>query len=216
MMEHLGELAAESETEQEAAEHFLPLIGMAASKLLPVVARAVLPMAKKALPRMARAVSRVTPQLTRGVNTIVRGLHRNPQTRHLLRAMPSIARRTVGTIARQAARGHRVTPGVAVRTLARYTRRVLGTPRHRIHALRRHRALERRFHTRWGRGTIPQHRAGGVAFQPHGVGYGAAPVVGRGFSYGQTIGSRCICPSCSSGSVSAAPAYCRCCGQVLR
>ena len=30
MMEHLGELAAEAETEDEAAEHFLPLVGMAA------------------------------------------------------------------------------------------------------------------------------------------------------------------------------------------
>lgn len=33
MMEHLGELAAEAETEDEAAEHFFPLIGMAAAKL---------------------------------------------------------------------------------------------------------------------------------------------------------------------------------------
>ena len=38
-MEHLGQLAAESESEDEAAEHFLPLVGMAASKLLPVVAQ---------------------------------------------------------------------------------------------------------------------------------------------------------------------------------
>src|SRR5580704_17889174 len=51
MMEHLGELAAEAETEQEAAEHFLPLIGMAASKLLPLAAKALAPVAKKALPR---------------------------------------------------------------------------------------------------------------------------------------------------------------------
>ena len=215
MMEHLGELAAESETEQEAAEHFLPLIGMAASKLLPVVARAVLPTAKRALPRIAKAVSRVTPQLTRGVGTIARGLHRNPQTRHLLRAMPSVARRTVGTIAKQAARGHRVTPGVAVKTLARYTRRVLGTPRHRAYALRRHGALERRFHTRWGRGMVRPHLAGGVAAQPYGVGYGPPAVAGRGVRYGQTIGGRCVCPSCSTGSAGA-PAYCHCCGQVLR
>jgi hypothetical protein len=46
MMEHLGELAAEAETEDEAAEHFLPLVGMAASKLLPVVAKAVAPLAR--------------------------------------------------------------------------------------------------------------------------------------------------------------------------
>ena len=63
MMEHLGELAAESESEDEAAEHFLPLIGMAASKLLPVVARAVAPMARKALPKIARALTKSTPRL---------------------------------------------------------------------------------------------------------------------------------------------------------
>src|SRR6202040_1520892 len=95
MMEHLGELAAEAETEQEAAEHFLPLIGMAASKLLPVVARAIAPAAKKALPRIAKSLTRVTPQLTKGIGKIARGLHRRPGTRPLLRAVPTIARRTV-------------------------------------------------------------------------------------------------------------------------
>src|SRR5712675_1251031 len=60
VMEHLGELAAEAESEDEAAEHFLPLIGMAASKLLPVVARAIAPAAKKLLPKIARAVTRST------------------------------------------------------------------------------------------------------------------------------------------------------------
>ena len=129
MMEHLGELAAEAETEQEAAEHFLPLIGMAASKLLPVVARAAAPMIRRALPRIARAVTRVAPQLTRGVGQVARALHRNPATRRLFRAVPTVARRTVGTIARQAARGQRITPRSAVRTLVRQTRQVLGSPR---------------------------------------------------------------------------------------
>src|SRR5690348_3861038 len=46
MMEHLGELAFEAESEDEAAEQFLPLIGMAASKLLPVAAKAIAPLAK--------------------------------------------------------------------------------------------------------------------------------------------------------------------------
>src|SRR5690242_4470821 len=67
MMEHLGELAAHAETEDEAAEHFLPLVGMAASKLLPVAAKALAPMAKKAMPRVVKAVTRATPQLTKGV-----------------------------------------------------------------------------------------------------------------------------------------------------
>ena len=100
MMEHLGELAASAESEEEAAEHFLPLIGMAASKLLPVVARAVAPMAKKALPKIAQAVTRSTPQLTKAVGNIAKTLHRNPQTGacfgrcQRLRGGPSLALRS--------------------------------------------------------------------------------------------------------------------------
>src|SRR5437763_1362532 len=62
MMEHMAHMAAEAETEQEAAEHFLPLIGMAASKLLPVIAKAAGPLLKKAIPQEARAVTRVQHQ----------------------------------------------------------------------------------------------------------------------------------------------------------
>src|SRR6202035_3823882 len=141
----------EFESEDEAAEHFLPLIGMAASKLLPVVAKAIAPMAKRALPKIARALTKATPQLTKGVSRVAKVLHRNPQTRHLLRAVPSIARRTVGNIARQVAHGRHITPRTAVRTPAKQTRYVLGSPRQREHALRRHKQLERRFHGRWGR-----------------------------------------------------------------
>ena len=238
MMEHLGELAAESETEQEAAEHFLPLIGMAASKLLPVAAKALMPLAKKALPRMAKAVTRVSPQLTRGVSKIARGLHRNPQTRHLLRAIPSVARRTVGSIAKQAARGRPITPRLAVRTLARQTNRVLGSPRHRAYTLRRHNALERRFHTRWGRGMVRPHwrygrrihgssavSAPGAAAAPGRVvraGQAAATGAATGMRYGTMVAGKCVCtacPTCGSASIpvaAPAPAYCRCCGQVLR
>ena len=125
MMEHLGELAAEAETEDEAAEHFLPLVGMAASKLLPVVARAVAPAAKRMLPKIARAVTKASPHLTKTIGKVARTLHRNPQTRHLLKVVPAIARRTVGSVARQAAHGRRITPHAAVRTLAKHARKVL-------------------------------------------------------------------------------------------
>src|ERR1700758_1283174 len=161
MMEHLGELAAEAETEEEAAEHFLPLIGMAASKLLPVVARAVAPMAKRALPRIANAVMKSSPKLTKGIGSIAKTLHRNPQTRHLLRTVPTIARRTVGSIAKQAARGRQITPQGAVRTLAKQTRYVLGSPQHRRHALRRHNRLEQTFHRRFARGMARPPGEGG-------------------------------------------------------
>jgi len=247
MMEHLGELAFEAESEDEAAEHFLPLIGMAASKLLPVVAKAIAPMAKKALPKIARAVTRATPRLTRGIGQVARTLHRNPQTRHLLKTVPAIARRTVGSIARQAAHGRNINPRTAVRTLARQTRRVLAHPQQRRHALRHHNQLERKFHGRYARGMARPHWRygrypyrygrgrvrGGVA--PGYAAPGAVPGVGapaagvRPGRYGQVVGGQCSCAACPTCGASPAqstttatttpaptPAYCRCCGQVLR
>jgi hypothetical protein len=231
MMEHLGELAAESETEDEAAEHFLPLVGMAASKLLPVVAKAVAPAAKKLLPKIAKAVTKAQPHLTRSIGKVARTLHRNPQTRHLLKVVPSITRRAVGSVARQAAHGRRVTPHAAVRTLARHARHVLGSPRHRKHALRHHHRLERHFHHRHGRG-YPRHYgvrgrgyAPGYSYGPGGVrrpvagGYRrlgagrAARTVAPGVQSGRMVGGVC---TCGGSEPAAAPAYCRCCGQLLR
>jgi hypothetical protein len=43
MMEHFAHMASEAESEEDAAEHFLPLTGLAAKKLLPMVARPRLP-----------------------------------------------------------------------------------------------------------------------------------------------------------------------------
>lgn len=169
MMEHLGEMAFEAESEDEAAEHFLPLVGMAASKLLPVVAKAVAPMARRALPKIARAVTRATPHLTKSIGHVAKTLHRNPQTRHLLKTVPAIARRTVGSIARQAAHGRHITPRTAVRTLARQARQVLAHPGHRRHALRHHNRLERRFHRRHHGMARPHWRYGRY---PNRYGYG--------------------------------------------
>jgi len=195
MMEHLAHLAAESESEEEAAEHFLPLIGLAAKKLLPVVAKAVAPKLRAALPRIARAVTRVEPQLTKGISRIARGLYRKPGMRRLLHAVPSIARRTVSTIARQAAHGTQVTPGSAARTLASQARMVLLRPRHRRLALRRSHVMDNRLHR-----SIP-----GVV-RPHGQTVTSRPAWGRGPSVGGAAGHRCNCQA----------VHCRCCGQVVR
>jgi hypothetical protein len=194
MMEHLGELAFEAESEDEAAEQFLPLIGMAASKLLPVAARAIAPLAKKALPKIARAVTKSTPQLTRGIGKVAKTLYRTPQTRHLLKTVPAIARRTVGSIARQAAHGRHITPRTAVRTLAKQARHVLAHPGHRRHALRRHAHLERKFHRRYAAGMArPHHRYAGRPGYRYGAGapqavpgYAAsgAPAYGAGVAPG--------------------------------
>jgi hypothetical protein len=238
MMEHLGELASEAESEDEAAEHFLPLIGMAASKLLPVVARAVAPAARKLLPKIARAVTKASPQLTRGIGKVARTLHRNPQTRHLLKVVPAIARRTVGGIARQAVQGKRITPRAAVRTLARNAHRILGHPHRRRQALRHHNRLERRFHHSFGPRYARQHYgsrygrrqypvAGGVHNAPYvqrgaatkrikGVAAHAGGVqrTGQTTRAGRMVGGRCVCSPCPAcGSVSApAQSCCRCCG----
>lgn len=209
VMEHLGELAAESESEDEAAEHFLPLIGMAASKLLPVVAKAIAPSAKRALPKIAKVLTKATPRLTRGIGKVAKALHRHPQTRHLLRTVPGIARRTVGNLAHKAARGVHITPKTAVRTLAQQTRRVLGSPQHRAQALRRHSHLERKFHRRVGRGFAHPHsrygrsygrgsrmhagRAGSIVRR---TGAAAHPVTGHTVRHGRAAGGGCNCGHC--------------------
>jgi hypothetical protein len=242
MMEHLGEMAFEAESEDEAAEHFLPLIGMAASKLLPVVAKAVAPMAKKALPKIARAVTKATPHLTKSIGHVAKTLHRNPQTRHLLKTVPAIARRTVGSIARQAAHGRHITPRTAVRTLAKQARHVLAHPGHRRHALRHHNRLERKFHRRHHGMARPHWRYGRYrSGRPRGYRYGywygqpgaPAPAAGTHAAPGYVAGGAAAphpgTPAAPGGHVqyggttagtcrcgAGQTAVCSCCGQPLR
>ena len=156
MMEHFAHVAAEAESEQEAGEAFLPLIGLAAAKLLPMAAKAIAPMAAKALPKIASSVMRAAPNLTRAISNVGRTLYRNPSTRPLLRTLPTIANRTIGNIARQAARGQAVTPQAAVRTLAQQAARVLGSPQQSVRAYQRGRALDRNFHKRIASGAVTQ------------------------------------------------------------
>lgn len=231
MMEHLAHMAAEAESEQEAAEHFLPLVGLAAKKLLPVVAKAAAPAMRKALPQVARAITRVEPQLTRGITRITQGLHRSPATRTLLHAMPSIARRTVHSIARQVVDGRPINALMAVRTLANQTRRVLSHPASRRLALRRSQLMDRRFHRTVAPGVARSHRPGGWGWRGYGPFYrGRVPTGAPGRPYLGTVdaglgvgpvggpgaGVCPPCPSCGGVGGAAAPAYCRCCGQLLR
>jgi hypothetical protein len=215
VMEHLGELAAESESEDEAAEHFLPLVGMAASKLLPVVAKAVAPMAKRALPKIARVLTIATPRLTRGIGKVAKVLHRNPQTRHLLRIVPGIARRTVGNLAHKAARGVHISPHTAVRTLAKQARRVLGTPLHRAQALRRHQHLERKFHRRMGRGIAHprygRHHGRGLTLRGRGARYGVPRLGSVGYRPG--VGARRLGGRGAAGAPCGCSHCCACCGR---
>jgi hypothetical protein len=130
LMEHLGHAASQTESEAEA-EAFVG---------------ALVPLAARVVPRVAPAVMRAAPQLIRGVARVTRTLRRNPATRPLVRAVPTIVRRTTASLARRVARGRPVTPRTAVRTLAGQTARVLSDPRQCVHAYRRSRALDRRYH----------------------------------------------------------------------
>jgi hypothetical protein len=138
VVEHFGHAMAEAESETEA-EAFLPLLLPLAAKALPFVAKAV-------LPRLGSAVARVAPRLLRSAGQVVRTLRRNPATRRLVRAVPTIVRRTMADVARDVQRGQTITPQRAVNLLATETQRVLGNPTTCAHTLRRAQALDRRYH----------------------------------------------------------------------
>jgi hypothetical protein len=131
LMEHLGHAAAAAESEAEA-EAFIG---------------ALIPMAARLIPRVAPAIMRAAPRLIRGVSQVARTLRRSPTTRPLVRALPTVVRRTATSMARQAAQGRPVTPQTAVRTLAQQTQRTIGSPQRAVAAYRRSRALDQRYHT---------------------------------------------------------------------
>jgi hypothetical protein len=130
LMEHMGHAAAEAESEAEA-EAFIG---------------ALIPLAARAIPRAAPSIMRAAPGLVRGLAGAARTLRSSPTTRPLVRALPTVVRRTAATIARQSAQGRPVTPQQAVRTLAQQTARVIGSPQAATQAYRRSCALDRRYH----------------------------------------------------------------------
>lgn len=144
MLEHLAHAAAEAQSEQEAAEQFLPLI--------PLAAKFALPLLGKAMPGIARlapkVLGKVVPNLTRGIGNLSRTLYRNRVTRPFMHALPRIAQNTVANIARQIANGNSITPRSAALMLARQTARVLGNPRSLARTCRRSIAKDRIYHWR--------------------------------------------------------------------
>jgi hypothetical protein len=147
LMEHLGHAASESESEAEA-EAFIGALVPLAARLAPKIAPAIM----KAAPRMISQAAKVT-----------RVLRQSPTTRPLVRALPNIVRRTTQSLASQAARGRPITPQVAMRTLNRQTLRVLRSPARSGAAIRRARAVDRRYHR------IPAAQARTMALPGRGV-----------------------------------------------
>jgi hypothetical protein len=79
-------------------------------------------------PRDRRALRRLLPHLVRGAAVLTRILRRRRATRPAVRAVPTIMRRTVATLKRQAAAGRPVTRKAAARAAAVEVRRVLANP----------------------------------------------------------------------------------------
>jgi hypothetical protein len=130
LMEHLGHAAKDAESEAEAEAY----IG------------ALVPLAARIVPQVAPAIMRAAPNLIRGVSAVARTLRRSPTTQPLVRTIPTIVRRTAANIAQQVGQGQPATPQAAVRTLARQTARVVGSPQQSVQAYQRSRVLDRQFH----------------------------------------------------------------------
>jgi hypothetical protein len=79
-------------------------------------------------PRDRRALRRLLPHLVRGAAVLTRILRRRRATRPAVRAVPTIMRRTVSTLKRQAAAGRPITRRAAARAATVEVRRVLGSP----------------------------------------------------------------------------------------
>lgn len=130
LMEHLGHLAAEAESEAEA-ESFIA---------------AAIPLAAQLLPKAIPLLTKAAPKLIKAAGKLTRTLRRNPRTRKLVRTVPRMLKRTVGRMAQQSARGRRVTPTTATRTFRREATQVIGNPAQCAHAWRSNRAADRKFH----------------------------------------------------------------------
>ncbi len=112
-MEALAEMAAEAGSDAEADA----FIG------------ALIPLAAKILPKAISIGRRVLPKLIRGGVRLARRFRRSRAGRQLIRTVPRIMRGTARDLLRRTAAGRPVSSGVAARSLARHTARMLGSRR---------------------------------------------------------------------------------------
>jgi len=80
-------------------------------------------------PADRRALRRIMPHLVRGTAILTRILRRRRATRPMVRAVPTVIRRTIRDLKKQAAKGVPITRRTAAKAAARQVRRVLSSPR---------------------------------------------------------------------------------------
>jgi hypothetical protein len=95
-------------------------------------------------PRDRRALRRLLPHLARGAAVLTRILRRRRLSRPAVRAVPTIIRRTVTTLKRQAAAGQPITRRAAGRAASIEVRRVLSNPAACAAAIRQNIRVTRR------------------------------------------------------------------------
>lgn len=127
MMEHLAAMAADSESEAEAEAFVGALVPMAAS-LIPHIA-----------PRVAAAV----PALARGAARLAGQLWRQPATRQVVRAVPTMVRRSMADLAARHAAGRPIRGVDITRTLARHSVPILRAPDRRRRLIAVNRSVRR-------------------------------------------------------------------------
>jgi hypothetical protein len=151
--EAASEIANHPMTEYEAMAEFMAEAASHAGGQGEAEAMAGAAMVTVLSPRDRRALRRLLPHLIRGAGVLTRILHRHRATRPVVRAVPTIMRRSVRQLKRRAAAGKPITRRTAARTTAREVRRVLGSRKLVGTALKRNlrtsRALKR---TRTSRG----------------------------------------------------------------
>ncbi len=108
MADVYSDLAAKASSELEAEA----LVGAATAKVLP-----------KSPP-----VQKVSHRIIKGGATLAKVLRKSPRTRPLVPVVPLVARRTGKNLAKQAAKGKKITPKVAAKTMATQTKKVLSSP----------------------------------------------------------------------------------------
>jgi len=109
-------------------------------------------------PRDRRALRRLLPHLVRGAAVLTRILRRRRSTRPAVRAVPTIMRRTVASLKRQAASGRPVTRQAAGRAAAVEVRRVLSSPAACAAAIQQNVRSARRSRANGGSGSNGRNR----------------------------------------------------------
>jgi hypothetical protein len=138
-MEDELETESEQEMEQEIATHELTHNEAVAEMLAESASQEQQEGAAEAMagaaamtvisPRDRRALRRILPHLVRGTAILTRILRRHRGTRHMVRSVPTIVRRTVKDLKKKAAKGVPITRRAAARSAAKQVKKVLSSPK---------------------------------------------------------------------------------------